>query len=283
MEEQKLLGQVAKYFKRKCIKVFGGKLVSLYLMGSYALGMISQERPDINFILILERVLPGDFLLFGQAIRDTVQKFKDRVNIRPEPRPFRPIYPKNKGGFEIFLQANLLDARFKNLPDPFNVPKWFLEGMKDSRKLLYGEDVLKSITISKITKEDIAKGVLVDLAFYQLPLERAPIQYGEDECDLLFNEAVLAGKMAAYFGVEAAMTEKELAQKQYLKFITKKALLPGFYKERYNSQIAEWVEKILDARENFSAYKNDPKIAKEIFQISLKLMNKIRGKVLEGT
>lgn len=283
MENKKLLDQVVKCFQDKCVKVFGKRLTSLYLMGSYALGKISTQRPDINFILILDKVAPKDFLVFGEILRKTVRKFKDQVNIRPEPRPFRPIYPKRKGGFDLFLHANLLDARLQNNPDPFNVPKWFLEGMKSSRKLLYGKDILRNLSIPKITKEDIVKGVLVDLAFYQLPLERAPVQYDKNDHDLLFNEAVLAGKMAAYFGVEAMMSEEELAKKKYLKFIAEKELLPAFYAARYSVETANLVEKILDARENFKTYKNDPKKAKEIFQISLHLMNKIRAKALERT
>ncbi|MCK4634253.1 MAG: hypothetical protein KAT37_00085 [Candidatus Aenigmarchaeota archaeon] len=281
-EKTALVEEVAKGFESKCKDKLGERLESLYITGSYAFGKISLDRPDVNFLLIIkERTSPQDYLLIGEICREIVKDFEDRCSVRLEFRPFRFINPKTKSDCEIFLNPIIQSVEeIKNRGCIFN--KWFTEGLKSANKLLYGKDFLKTLEVGEITKEDIFHGALFDLAFFTIPLSRAPAQYGKEDSDLLFNEALTSGKMMCYLGIEIAMTEEELAKKEYTNYIKNKETIADFYKERYGEEAAELVNKIFDARENYLTYKNERKKAEEIFDAALRMAGMIQHKLSSG-
>ena len=160
--------------------------------------------------------------------------------------------------------------------------KWFTEGLKSSNRLLHGNDLLSTLEIGEITKQDLVKGAMFDLPFFILPLTRAPAQYDESETDLLFNEALVNGKMLSYLGIELALSEEELKQKAFVKYIENKETIVQFYNERYGGDIGLLVSKIYEARENYLTYKNHPGKAKELFEAALQLGGVIQGRLFAG-
>ncbi len=281
-EKMALVSEVTKSFEDLCKKELENRLNSLYIVGSYAFGKISLDRSDVNFLLILkEKATSEDYLIIGKICRKVVKKFQDKCSVRIEFRPFRYIYPKIKRDYDVFLNPIIQSVEeIKNRGCIFN--KWFTEGMKNANKLLYGEDFLKTIEVGEITKQDVFQGALFDLAFFTIPLLRAPAQYDEDEQDLLFNEALTNGKNMCYLGIEVAMTEEELSSKAYTNYIRNKETIADFYRERYGEDAAEIVKKIFDAREHYLTYKRDAKKAIEIFDAALKIGEIIQYKLFTG-
>lgn len=271
MDKKFLINEVSKSFEELCKKRLKDRLNSLYIVGSYAFGKISMDRPDINFLLILKnKSTSKDYLIIGRICQEVVKNFQNKCSVRIEFRPFRYIYPKIKRDYDVFLNPIIQSVdEIKNKGFIFN--KWFTEGLKSANKLLYGEDFLKTIEVGKITKQNVFQGAFLDLAFFTIPLSRAPAQYDKNESDLLFNESLTNGKNICYLGIEVAMTNEELANKKYIEYIKNKETIADFYKERYGIEASELVKKIFDAREHYLTYKKDPKKAREIFDAALKI------------
>lgn len=277
--KKKLVDTVAKTFEEICKKELSERLNSLYVVGSYAFDKISLDKPDINFLIILkEGATPEDHIKIGKICRKMTEIFKDRCSVRIEFRPFRYIYPKIRKDYDIFLNPIVLGVQeIEGMGCIFN--KWFTEGLKNANRLLYGEDFLKTLAVGEITKQDIFQGANFDLSFFTIPLTKAPSQYDEDEFDLLFNEAMTNGKNMCYLGIEIAMSEEELRNKEYTKYIQSKETITDFYRERYGERASELVDKIFDARENYLRYKKDRQKAEEIFGVALSIGNLIRYKL----
>jgi predicted nucleotidyltransferase len=278
-DKRKNIEEVANYFKNKCSNKLKNRLASFYFVGSYAFGKISLDRPDINFLFIFKgKIEPKDLLKLGEICRDTIKKFKDKLSVRVEFRPFRYIYPKFKKEYNVFLNPiTISEVDIKTTGVIFQ--KWFTEGLKSANKLIIGEDILSKIETSPITHEDLLKGAMMDLLFFKLPLERAPTQYDEDEYELLFNEALSNAKNIAYTGVEVAMSDEELKNKKYIELIQNKEKMVEFYNERYGKELAKKVEIILNSRLSFLTHKNDKKKAEEIFSIALELVDAVMFKL----
>ncbi len=275
-ESKKLVDNVANFFKESCTKILKDKLESFYFVGSYALNKISLDRPDINFLLVFkEKPNAEDFLNLGDICRETVKNFKNDCLVRIEFRPFRYIYPKFKKDFEIFINPIIMNMKDKDSDTPFNYPKYFLEGIKSSRKIIFGNDVLKDIEIV-LTKRDFFPAAIFDLIMFESQLSRAPAQFDENEFDLLFNESVVCGKFAAILGVEIAMNEEELKQKEFLKYIHDKEEMIEFYKNRYDENTANNVKFILEARLNYLKYKDDKEKTKKLFRNALEIIDRVK-------
>lgn len=278
-EKRSLVDEVAKTFEKVSKKELGERLESLYVIGSYAFGKISLDRPDLNFLLILkEDATPEDHLKIGEICREMVRIFEDKCSVRIEFRPFRYIYPKVRKDYDIFL--NPIIQSVKEIKSKgFIFTKWFTEGLKNANKLLYGEDFLNTIEVGEITKQDIFQGAIFDLSFFTIPLTRAPAQYGKEEFDLLFNEAMTNAKNMCYLGIEVAMSEEELKNKEYTNYIENKDTIRDFYRERYGEQVAELVGKVFNARENYLKFKKDSKKAEEMFGIALQIGDLIQHRL----
>ncbi|MFH0987147.1 MAG: hypothetical protein V1911_03835, partial [Candidatus Micrarchaeota archaeon] len=257
----------------------GKRLESFYIFGSYAFGKVSLDRPDINLLFIFkEKAGPKDFLKIGELCRETADKFQDKCSVRFEFRPFRYLYPKVKREYDIFINPAITDmASIQATGVVFQ--KWFTEGLKNANKLVHGSDVLKTIKVGDVTTEDLMKFGMMDLLFFQLPLERAPAQYGKSESEFLLNESLCNAKNIAYLGIEMAMTDGELKQKKYVEYIQDKQKMIDFYKERYGAELSKKVAKVLDARDNYIKYKNSRAKAEEIFGIALELADAVKYKL----
>lgn len=279
-EKEALVNEIAKSFELDSKEKLGERLESFYLVGSYAFGKISLDRPDINFLLIFkDRATSDNFLTLAEILRDVIKNFKEKALVRPEFRPFKSIYPKFRRDYEVLLNPIIMNMADKDLPVPFNYPKYFLEGIKNSRRLLFGEDVLADIEIGEITRQHIQEWMMRDILFCEIPLARAPVQYDEDEYDLFFNEVLSAAKIFVSWGIEIAMSDEELAEKKYVYYIEDKEKMVEFYKERYGEDVAQMVEKVLDARKNYLKYRNDEKKVEEMFGIALNLAGVLKGKL----
>jgi len=279
MDKTKLVDSVANTFAELCKEKLGERLESLYTTGSYVFNKISLDRPDINFLLIFKgRSTPDDYLKHGDVCHQIINQFKEECSIRIEFRPFRYLYPKVRKDYDVFLNPILISLdEIKERGYIFT--KTFTEGLKSANKLLYGNDVLSTIKVGEITTQDLFQGAMFDLPFFMIPLTRAPAQYDESDTDLLFNEALVNGKMLTYLGMELVLTEEELRNKAFIKYIQNKEAIVSLYKERYGEHIGSLVSKIYEARENYLKYKKDPEKAREIFSATLQIGGAIQYKL----
>ena len=66
MKTQDLVARVARSFEQKVKEKLSPRLKSFYLVGSYILGKISDQRPDINFLLVFDEFTgPQGYLSVG--------------------------------------------------------------------------------------------------------------------------------------------------------------------------------------------------------------------------
>lgn len=282
-EKKEIIDDVAETFEKVCKKEMGERLEALYRVGSYALHKISLERPDINFLLVFKgKGTPDDFLGLADILRKLIEKYKDKVLIRPDFRPFKSIYPKFRRDYEITINIIIMNAAERNFPVPFNYPKYFLETVKNSRQLVFGNDILEDVKIGKITRHHVQEWMIRDILFCELSLARTPVQYDEDEYDLFFNEIISIAKALCTFGIEAAMSDKELAEKKYVDYIVNKEKMVDFYRKRYSKDAAQMVEKVIDAEKNYFKYKNNKKEVKRIFRIALNLAELLKERLFQS-
>lgn len=284
MNRKILISKIARSFEKEIKKGLSKRLRSFYVVGSFAFGKVSEQRPDINFLLIFNKFTsPQDYLLVGKICREIEREFSKDTTIKIEFRPFRYIKPRYKNEFEVSINPILISTGEVQAAGGVIFNKWFTEGLKSANKLLLGKDHLKEMVVSKITKEDLIKGGMFDLMFFTIPLSRAPAQYEDKESNLLLNESLINAKNIAFFGIEAAMNEEELAGKKYIDFMKNKERISAFYKERYGEEAMRMVKRIFQIRAGYLKFKGDPKVAEETFAIALNLGNLVRKKLFSHT
>jgi len=275
-----IVSRVASSFKKKVKSELSNRLKSFYVVGSYAFGKISKQRPDINFLLIFDGFTsPDDYLAIGEICRDLEKEFAKETTVKIEFRPFRYIKPRYKNDTEVSVNPILISTGEIEATGGVIFNKWFTEGLKSAHKLLHGKDFLKSLKVGDITQKDLIKGAMFDLMFFSIPVSRAPAQYTKEETNLLLNEALVNAKNMAYLGIETAMTDKELKQKDYLKYFKNKETIASFYKERYGNDVEKMIKRIFQVRKQYLTLKDDPEVGKEMFSIALNLANIIRDKI----
>ncbi|GEM_PF-1261297 len=279
-QRQQIVDQVFGYFVDRFKNEFAGQLAALYVVGSYAVGKMSLQRPDINFLVVLEGIDPEDHILLGRVFKEAIAKYKGYVGIRPYFPPFRYIYPENRENYDVFVSAVVLDSKREDLSLPLGITRWVLDGYVSSRKLMAGEDVFGKINLPPLTRQDILERSLIDLEFFRLPLEKAPVQYQPDELDLLLGESVILAKSVVYLGVESAMKDEELQRKDYMKFFDDLSLFQKFYQREYSADVASHVKLILDARENYEKYKNDRAKILAVYESAIRLIDAVEQKIL---
>jgi len=278
----KTVPEIASKFEKYVKAVLSKRLYSFYVFGSYASGKISEEKPDVNFLLIFEEfTTPQDYLEIGKVCRKLEDEFANKTTIRFEFRPFRYIKPRYEHELEVTINPAITSTGEIKAMGGVIFNKWLTQGIRSSNKLLFGKDLLSTLKTQDIFKEDLVHGGVFDLSFFTLPLSRAPAQYNDDETHLLLGEALTNAKNIASFGVLAAMTEEELKNKIYLEYITDKDKMIDFYGEKYGKSEQKMVSKILEARSNYLKYKKNQKVEEEIFGICLTLGNAVRKKVME--
>jgi predicted nucleotidyltransferase len=254
----------------------GNDVESVMLFGSYPIGRSSKAMPDINIaIFVRGGVSPVHYLKLGEAIAKVGKKYQD-FNIYVDLRPFKYTRraSKHKQLKTIIVAPVLLDMNEKYHPEfPFGVSKYVLQGLKKTRKVVFGEDVLADVEV-KVDRAYLLKNFLKDIHLYRYLLMQVPVSYNfTEDFDLFFHEVFIIGKILTYYGVELALTDDELKKGKNIDIITNKEKLIDFYKERYNSEAAQIIQKILEYREKYNMIKKTKTEAYNIFKLVFKLIS----------
>jgi len=278
---REIVDAIASFYEKKCEAEIGGDLEALYLFGSYAFGKISLDLPDINYFLLLkEGVEPDVFLRNAEILRQVCTQFKDSATVMPEFRPNRYIYPIIKGAdFDVTLCTQYARMEDRHGPVPFGWG-WVFEALLQTRKLVFGNDVLADVHQPPPTIDYIKTFFAPTFSHIWLPLERAPFQYAwPEESHLLMHEAYKVAQMASIgFGVTLALSEEELAEKRWLEFVTDKDKLSAFYRERYDEDKAANIQLMLEVRDNWLKHKKDPETALKMYRAAVHICTRIKAK-----
>jgi hypothetical protein len=279
-----LVNSIAGSYEERCKQAIGDDLEALYVYGSYAFGKISLDIPDINyFVLLKEGVKPDVLLKHAEILRQVVDDYREDATVMVEFRPFRYIYPTKKGAdYEVFICPQLARMEDRHPPVPFGWG-WVFQGVLETRKLLFGRDALAQVRQPKVSFDYIKRFFPSTYLLIWLPLERAPMQYSlPEESELLMHEAYKTAQMTACgFGVNLALTDQELHENKWLGFVTDKNTLVRFYEERYDAASARNVELMLEVRQNWLKYRNDPEMAIRMFRAAIDLCTAIKAKYVE--
>ncbi len=281
-QRQTIVKKVAGTFQKYIIEYLKPYLESFYLVGSFILGKISLDRPDVNYLLIFkETTSPKNYLTIGQITQALEAQFAPLTSIRIEFRPFRYILPHYFHNFEISINPIIISTTEIIEMGNMIFSPWFTQALKSNHKLLFGKDYLKSLFPPPLNRQMLKKIAPFDLSFFTLPLSRAPAQYTPCQTHLLLSEALINAKNIAYLGVEVAMTDAELSKNKYLNYIHHKSKLVDFYKNRYSLKSSKMIATILEARQNYLHYKYNLQKAQEIFSIALNLASLVKQKLNE--
>lgn len=278
---KKIVDSVARFYEQACKEKIGDNLEALYLFGSYAFGKVSEDLPDINYLLLLKEGSPPDvFLKHAELLQELIKKFRNEASILPEFRPNRYVYHTIQGAdFEITICPQYARMEDRHGPVPFGWG-WILEALLQTRKLVFGRDALAEIHQPPVTKDYIKMFFPPTFSHIWLPLERAPVQYKlPEESRFLMHEAHKVAQMASIgFGVTLALNEKELEKKKWLEFVTDKERLVQFYSERYDEASAKNVELMLEVRRNWLTHRNDPEMAIKMYKAAVSICTRLKAK-----
>ncbi|GAI58048.1 unnamed protein product, partial [marine sediment metagenome] len=157
----------------------------------------------------------------------------------------------------------------------------FLYGIKQSRKVIFGNDILGEIDFS-FNKNYLLKIAPIDLKIFKFQLLRSPLSYDLDnDFDLFLNECLVLGKMISYLGVEIVLTDDEIKNGDHLNYIFNKRNMLRLYREKYNQEVSKNVEYILYVRENYRILKKLKSNAIKLFRASYNLEIEVERKLKE--
>lgn len=264
----------------KLIRNIGDEIETLTIVGSYAFGKMSESHPDINLFLCLnEHADAMTYIKLSNVLAEIIKEYASSFVVRPDYRPFKFPYPFLKGKEEVFVNLIIVNIKDKDGDFPFGLPKHFLNGIKQARKVVYGNDILGKMDFDFDRDYLLMAGVLY-LNIFKFQLLRAPISYDLDkDFHLVFNECLTNGKMIAYLGIEIALTDEEIKNKEYMNYIFNKENMVKFYEQKYNNKASKAVELILEGRKEYNVWKKDKDRAREMFTASYDLCNMIDEKI----
>ena len=254
---------------------------SIVLTGSYTIGKMALERPNVNFLIFVKsNVSADDYLKIGEIFYRTAKKYKEYFGIRIDSLPFRFGIPIGKKEYQLILTPNVVSIATKDQNPPFGIPKNVLEGMMATRKVVFGGDSLAEIDTT-YTKEDLLQWAFFDVGIlFRNLLMRAPLSYDvEENLDLLAHESLELGKVALYWGTEIFMTEEDIKQKKYIELIKDKRAMLDFY-QNLDSEFGKSAKIILEARESFNSYKTDKDKVFQLYDAAYAVLNKVFSKIL---
>jgi hypothetical protein len=208
-------------------------------------------------------------------------KFSDRAQVMVEFRPNRYIYPsKTDVGFEFYIDPQYLhseDGSGSEVPFGWG---WVLQGSLDTRKLVFGKDILADVVQPPPTVPYMIKYFPGCYSHIWLPLERAPVQYKlPDDYYLLLHEAFNVAKMSAIgWGVNLAMRGEELESKAWFEYMYDKNKLVPFYKDRYDEETARNVAYMLHVRDNWAQVKHDTEVAVAMYKAAYQIVGALKKK-----
>lgn len=258
---------------------------SIALTGTYVIGDISFERPNVNVLLFLKPNLsPDTFLEIGKSFFRVGTAHINDFSFRLDPWPWRFSYPIGEKELELSIFVGLLNLQDKDLEawitprhrlwTPFGIPTIVLEGFKSMRKVIYGRDVLGEMEL-KPTLQDVALHIIRDFSVFRLQMMRMPLSYDiSKRFDLLATESLECGKAALYSGSQLLLTEEEFNAKKYIEFFKDKNKLLEFI----GRNKPEWLEPakfIVKDRENFLSVKQDREKSSELYRQSYTLLNQV--------
>ena len=266
-------------------KRLGDKVESLTLVGSYATGTFSLQRPDINFHIIFKETAGAEEkLILGEILSRIVHKFENRFTIRLEYRPFKFPAPYGKTDkFEIFINPIVNNVQDVHGDYPLNMPRNVLAGMKKTRKVVFGKDVLGEIP-TEIDKAYVLKTSFRDLGIFRTQLKYAALSYDLTKASpKLMNEAACLGKMMLRLGLEIASTDEEIKSGGYIEYFKDMRKMERFYERRYGKSVSKAARIILDARDKYDEWKKDKNKIYQVFIAAYRIGEASWQKLLDST
>lgn len=288
----KLLKEIVKEIVEDLKVEIGNYTESITLVGSYAIGKISHQRPNINILVFLKPNHPAKtHLAIGRILRRVGKKFSRNFSFRIDPFPFRFVFPVGKGDPEVTVNLNPFYMEEQNLvtfvgPNktirtPFGVAEIIMQGMKDTRKVLYGSDVLGSMDFS-VSHESVIYSVPREVFLYDLMLTRAPMTYDIDkDYALLATEALEVGKTTLVLLAEVLLDDESLKKGRHLELNADKQKLLEFLKKTKIKGLADWAETIISARDNFLEVKKDKAKALALYEAAFNIIRTVKHLAIE--
>jgi hypothetical protein len=291
--EKALLKKKVDQMVKELIEVLklelGANLEGLNLVGSYATGQVSLERPNVNIIGFLKQHPPAEvYLRAGRLLYEVGSRYQQFFRFRVDLFPFRFAQPIGGKDPEVSVNLNLYDLADKNLeiwitPDkkvraPFGAPEPVIQSFKFTRKVVFGKDILGGMEFS-ITREDTLLNILKEFpTFYKPQLIKAPLTYDIDQnYDLLATEALEIGKSCLASAVPLLLDGESVKQGKHLELLMDKGKMLAFFEKSDSAHFSEWAKIILGARENFSEVKRDKTKVLKLYQTSFNLLNTVLG------
>jgi len=257
---------------------------SITLTGSYAIGKMALERPNVNILVFLKRHPPARiYLETGRILFSVGKKYQKFFRFRIDMFPFRFAYPVGDKELEVSVNLNLYDMAEKDLEmwmtptkkvwAPFGAPQAVMQSFRSMRKVVFGSDVLGRMEFH-VTYEDILLGVLKEFPLYKLQLTRAPMTYDIDkDYELLATEAVQVGKTCLGTTAAVLLDEESIRQGKHLELLADKRKLLRFMKQAGSPDLGRWTEIVIRARDNFLSVKKDKDKVFEVYDAAYNILN----------
>ena len=259
---------------------------SITLTGSYAIGKMSLERPNINILVFVKPRSPASlYLTTGNILYGVGKKYLKYFRFRVDPFPFRFAYPIGDKELEVSVNLNLFEMTNKDLVAwlstdkkiniPFGAPETVMQGFKSMRKVVFGKDVLGEMEF-QVTQEDILLNVIREFPTYKLQLTRAPMTYDIDEnYEYLATEALEIGKACIGSLAGVMLDEDAIKKGKHLELIADKRKLLDFLKQSGEQDLVRWAQTIVNARENFLTVKKDKAKVFELYEAAYNVLDKV--------
>lgn len=259
----------------------GSCLESITVVGSYGVGRISLERPNVNlFVFVNRSVSSKDIRKFGEIFQDVSKRHCKYFSIKIDAFPFRSGIPIGKGDLQLVLSPRILFMSEKDHKPPFGIPSNVLEGMKSTRKIVFGTDPLEKVNLG-YSKRDLLQWALFNIGIlFKNMLVLTPLIFDANKhSDLLVVESIGFGKNSLTWGIEIFLDEEELKKGKHIELISDKEKMVSFY-QNVDKELGEAARIILEARTSFLEYKKDKAKATKLFDAAYVAVNKVYLKVL---
>jgi len=254
---------------------------SIILRGSYTIGKMSLDRPNVNILIFVKPSVSGtDYLKTGEIFYRTASNYEEYFAVKIDSLPFRLGLPTSEKGLQLVLTPNVLNMAEKSQNPPFGIPCNVLEGMSATKKVVFGSDPLSEIDLT-YTRKDLIQWAFFDVGvLFRNLLMRAPLSYDvEKHLGLLAHESLELGKIALYWGTEVFMEEEDWKKGKHLELIDDKDKIIDFY-QKINRELGESARIILEARRHFQNYKTDREKTFELYNAAYIAVQKVFLKIL---
>jgi len=251
-------------------------LESIILTGSYTIGKMSLERPNVNILIFLnDKVKSESYLKIGDIFDKTGNKYKDYFSIKIDSLPLKFGIPNIRKEPELIITVNLFLISEKNINPPFGIPKNVLEGMKNTSKVIFGHNYLSDINLTYSKKEFLQSASHSVGVLFRSFLMRDPLIYPlKKNIDLLAHESVELGKLSLYWGTEVFLEEEEIKAGKHIEMIKNSDSMIDFY-NKIDKDLGKAAETILEARKHFREYKKDKKKTFLLYNAAFLAVHKI--------